>query len=259
MTPALLALLDLGQEAALLAAAVFLRVGAAMALLPAFGAQAVPVRVRLGLALAFTAVVTPSVAGLAPDVPTDPGALLRLLGVETVAGLALGFSVRILIWLLQVAGTIAAQAVSLSQLLGGTAADPQPAIAQILMVAGLALAAITGLHVRVAEALILSYDALPMGGRLPSGVLAEWATGRVSATFGVAFAFAAPFVIGSVIYNLALGVINRAMPQLMVAFVGAPAITAAGLVLLFVTAPILLPAWLGLLHTRLADPFGAGP
>lgn len=259
MTPALLALMGLGQDAALLAAAVFLRVGAAMALLPAFGSQSVPVRVRLGLTLAFTAVVAPSVADLAPGVPADPGGLLRFLGVETVAGLALGFSVRLFIWMLQVAGTIAAQAVSLSQILGGTGVDPQPAMAQMLMVAGLALAAMTGLHVRVAEALILSYDALPMGGRLPAATLAEWATARVAAMFGSAFAFAAPFVIGSVIYNLALGVINRAMPQLMVAFVGAPAITAAGLVLLFVTAPILLPAWLGLLNARLADPFGAGP
>ena len=251
--------MGLGEDAALLAAAVFLRVGAAMALLPAFGAQAVPVRVRLALALAFTAVVAPSVAGLAPDVPADPGGLVGFFGVETMAGLALGFSVRLFIWLLQVTGSIAAQAVSLSQLLGGNGVDPQPAMAQLLMVAGLTLAAITGLHVRVAEALILSYDALPMGGRLPSGVLAEWATGRVGAIFGNAFAFAAPFVIGSVIYNLALGVINRAMPQLMVAFVGAPAITAAGLVLLFLTAPILLPAWLDLLHARLADPFGGGP
>jgi len=259
VTPALLALIGLGQNAALLATAVFLRVGAAMALLPAFGAQAVPVRVRLGLALAFTAVVAPAVAHLAPGVPAAPGGLMRFFAVETVAGLALGFSARLFVWLLQVAGTIAAQAVSLSQLLGGDAVDPQPAMAQLLMVAGLALAAITGLHVRVAEALILSYDALPMGGQLPAGTLAEWATARVAGMFGSAFAFAAPFVIGSVIYNLALGVINRAMPQLMVAFVGAPAITAAGLVLLFATAPVLLPAWLALLNARLADPFGLAP
>jgi flagellar biosynthetic protein FliR len=259
VTPALLALMGLGQDAALLTTAVFLRVGAAMALLPAFGSKSVPVRVRLGLTFAFTAVVAPSMAGQTPDIPADPGGLLQFLGIETVAGLALGFSVRLFIWMLQVAGTVAAQAVSLSQILGGTGVDPQPAMAQMLMVAGLALAAMTGLHVRVAEALIQSYDALPMGGRLPAATLAEWATARVAGMFGSAFAFAAPFVIGSVIYNLALGVINRAMPQLMVAFVGAPAITAAGLVLLFLTAPILLPAWLSLLHNRLADPFGVGP
>ena len=38
---------------------VFLRVGAAMALMPAFGEQVVPQRVRLMLAVAFTAVVLP--------------------------------------------------------------------------------------------------------------------------------------------------------------------------------------------------------
>ena len=45
---------------------VFLRVGAAMALLPAFGEQAVPQRLRLILALAFTAIVAPAVWGTLP-------------------------------------------------------------------------------------------------------------------------------------------------------------------------------------------------
>ena len=61
------------------------------------------------------------------------------------------------------------------------------------------------------------------------------------------------------IYNLALGIINRAMPQLMVAMVGAPAITGGALALLMLAAPVILPLWLGLLQARLADPFGIGP
>ena len=47
------------------------------------------------------------------------------------------------------------------------------------------------------------------------------------------------------------------MPQLMVAFVGAPAITAAGLILLFLTAPILLSVWIRALDLFLGNPFGA--
>ena len=41
---------------------VFLRVSAAISLLPAFGEQALPQRVKLGLALMFTAVVAPVVS-----------------------------------------------------------------------------------------------------------------------------------------------------------------------------------------------------
>ena len=40
----------------------FLRVAAAMAVLPAFGEQSIPLRLRLGLALAFTALILPAVA-----------------------------------------------------------------------------------------------------------------------------------------------------------------------------------------------------
>lgn len=259
MTETAASLLDLLGGWAWLGWVVFLRTGAAMALLPAFGSQNVPVRIRLALALAFAAVVAPAVEGTVSLLEPGWPALLRYTATETLAGLALGFSVRMLLWLLHVAGSLAAQATSLSQILGGDAAEPQPAIGQILLVAGLALAAVTGLPVRIAGAFILSYDALPLGALPASGDLSAWAVGRVAAMFGTAFAYAAPFLIASVIYNLALGVINRAMPQLMVALVGAPAITAAGLALLLLAAPVILPLWLGLLEARLADPFGMGP
>jgi flagellar biosynthetic protein FliR len=235
---------------------VFLRVGAAMALLPGFSESFIPVRVRLGLALAFTAVVAPAVADRLPPFPQSPGGLIAIIGSETISGLALGFSLRLFIWLLHTAGSIAAQSTSLSQLLGGAIPEPQPAMARLMIMAGLALAAILGLHIRIAEALILSYDPLPAGVFPVAGDLSQWSVDRVASMFSLAFSFAAPFVIASLIYNVALGVINRAMPQLMVAFVGAPAITAGGLILLFVVLPLVLPLWHQHFAAQLAQPLG---
>ena len=250
-------LLDAVSAGFTVAAAVFLRVGAAMAVLPAFGEQVIPLRVRLVLTLAFTAIVAPAVG---PDVldtaNATPG---RLLLTETAAGLALGLALRLFVLALQVAGSIAAQATSLSMIFGTPTIEPQPAIGHVMLLAGLALAAMSGLHLRIAEALIASYGALPPG-RLPEAALiASWGIDRVARAFAMAFSLAAPFVIASVIYNLALGVINRAMPQLMVAFVGAPAITAGGLILLFLSLPLLLPVWSEALFAYLADPFGDAP
>ncbi len=259
MTGTAAALLDLLGGWAWLGWVVFLRTGAAMALLPAFGSQNVPVRIRLALGLAFAAVIAPAIRDQTDLLPPDWAAVLRYSATETLAGLMLGFSARMLVWLLQVAGALAAQATSLAQILGPDAIDPQPAVAQVLLVAGLALAAAAGLHVRVAEAFIRSYETFPPGTVPVAADLSSWAVARVAAMFGSAFAFAAPFLIASVIYNLALGIINRAMPQLMVAMVGAPAITGGALVLLFMAAPVILPLWLGLLEARLADPFGVGP
>ena len=237
------------------AMAVFLRVGGLLAVLPAFGEQAVPMRVRLAIALAFTAVVLPAVAGAIPD--ARPTAALFLS--EAGAGLILGLGLRLLILALMMAGTLAAQSASVSQLFGGAVPEPQPAFANLFVIAGLALAVMAGLHVRAAELLILSYDILPAGRPpLPRDV-AQWGLGRVAQAFGLAFSLAAPFVMASLIYNLALGVINRAMPQMMVALVGAPALSLGALALLAVTAPAIMQVWTAALSAGLDQPFAATP
>ncbi|OIP84221.1 MAG: flagellar biosynthesis protein FliR [Rhodobacterales bacterium CG2_30_65_12] len=256
MTEALATLADLGQQWLVAGFAVFLRVGAAMALFPVFGERAVPERVRLSLALAFTLVVLPAVA---PDLPPfiagsrAPGLFVL---TETIAGLAVGAVVRMFVLALQMAGSMAAQATSLAQIFGGQNADPQPAMGHVLLVGGLALAVMLGLHVRLAEILILSYEIFPPGALPGAEIVSAWGLMRVADAFALAFTLAAPFVVASLVYNVALGVINRAMPQLMVAFVGAPAITAGGLLLLFLTAPILLGIWGDAFSAFLANPFG---
>ncbi|MGH1330233.1 MAG: flagellar biosynthetic protein FliR [Paracoccaceae bacterium] len=236
---------------------VFLRVGAAMALLPAFGERSVPERVRLMLGLAFTVIVAPAVAQDVEEIAANGQVFGVIVFTEVLAGLAIGIGLRLFVMALQTAGSIAAQSTSLSQLFGGGAVDPQPAIGHLLLVSGLALAVMTGLHVRIAEMLIMSYDVLLPGQFPNAGVLSEWGIARIAHAFSLAFSLAAPFVIASLIYNVALGVINRAMPQLMVAFVGAPAITAGGLLLMFLSLPILLGLWADGLNGFLSDPFGA--
>jgi flagellar biosynthetic protein FliR len=230
---------------------VFMRVGSAMSLVPAFGEQSVPQRVRLVLALAFTAVVAPG-AGAVPD-PAN-GAILPLLA-EVLIGLVLGMGLRLFILSLQTAAAIAAQATTLSQMFGGAGPEPQPAIGNLLVMAGLAIAVASGLHVRVAELLILSYQMLPAGQMPGSQDMAQWGLGQISHAFSLAFSLAAPFTIAALLYNIALGVINRAMPALMVSFIGAPALTAGGLALMVIVLPLALALWSNALQSFLDAPF----
>jgi flagellar biosynthetic protein FliR len=247
------ALLQLSQDFFWVAVLVFVRTGAVVTLLPAIGEQAVPQRVKLAFVLAFTAVVAPVVAEGSLAGGAEPG--FAALGVEAVAGLILGIGLRLFVLVLQTAASIIAQATTLSQLFAGAAPEPQPAIGNLLIVAGLALAVTTGLHVRAAELMILSYDILPQG-RLPAAAeVADWGLSLISSTFALAFSLAAPFVIASMIYNMALGAINRAMPQLMVSFVGAPALTLGALAMLAVVTPVLLAVWLAAFEAHLAAPF----
>lgn len=231
-------------------ALVFLRVGGAVALLPALGEHLLPQRVKLAATLALTAIVAPAVPSTGGVF--GPAAMLA----EALAGLILGFSLRMLILGLQTAGTLAAQSVSLAQMFNGAGPEPQPIVASLLVLGGTALFVAMGGLSHAARLLILSYDVMPAGNFPDPAGMAAWATRRGAAVFRQAFALAAPFVVAALLYNLALGVINRAMPALMVVFIGAPALTLGGLMLLAVVAPILLAAWQQIVTVVLAAPFG---
>ncbi|TVQ58338.1 MAG: type III secretion protein [Rhodobacteraceae bacterium] len=250
----------LGEGAVYGAVAVFARVGATVALLPGFGETALPARVKLGAAVVFTMAVWPLAAPLADLAGADAATLWLTVAAEAVAGLILGLSVRMLIFALQLAGAVAAQATSVAQMFGeGLTADPQPAFSNLLTIAGIALAFALGLPAYAAAALVGSYEVIPFGTFPFGGDVAHWGARRVGGAFATAIAIATPFMITAFGYYLALGAINKAMPQLMVAFVGAPAITAGALLLMFLAAPPAISLWGAKLTTVLLDPYGAFP
>lgn len=259
MTELLAQILGVTQAWLLAGGLVFLRIGASFLVLPAIGEHYIPMRVRLGAALAMTVLLTPALAADLVPAGAQAQEFAGHVMTETVAGLLLGLAVRFVAMVLQIAGSMAAQATSLSQIAGGATPEPQPAIAGFLLLAGLTLAVMSGLHVMVARMLMESYDLLPAGHMPLARDVGAWGVDRAGHAFSLAFSLAAPYLIASVLYNLALGVINKAMPQLMVAFVGAPAITLGGLVLLLLTTPFLLPVWMRAMQAALASPMGPLP
>lgn len=234
---------------------VFLRVGAIVSFIPVFGEQSIPARVRLAIAFTFSAIVYPAIVNNVPMMPTNLMGIIKTCAPEVIAGIFFGLLLRFFVIALQTAGSIAAQSTSLSQIFGGTAgADAQPAIGHVLVISGLALAAVMGLHVEFARYMIHGYTLVPLGVLVPSATVSAFGLATVSQTFALGFTLAAPFVLASLIYNVTLGIINKAMPQLMVSFVGAPAITAGGLFLLFVTAPIMLSIWIDKMSLFIMSP-----
>ncbi|MCV6823080.1 MULTISPECIES: flagellar biosynthetic protein FliR [Halocynthiibacter] len=230
----------------------FLRVGATMALLPAFGEQAIPMRIRLGLSLAFTVPVY-SILFAEHQAFAEIG--IVEVAVEIVAGLSLGIILRSFVFALQMIGAIVAQSISLSQMFGTASSEPQPAIGHLLFWGGLSVALANGFHLLVIEAFILSYTVLPIG-QLPSGEnLTNLGVSHIARAFSLAFVLSSPFLAASLLYNVAIGVINRAMPQLMVAMVGAPAITLGGIVLLLLISPAIISLWWAAFSETLFNPF----
>ena len=228
----------------------FLRIGAMMAFLPGLGDRLIPGRVRLICAFALSIAVTPVLERPPEMTPT-------VIAVETTIGLALGAVLRFVAQALTIAGMMAAQMTSLAQLFGNV--EPSSAVGNVLNMAGLALIVATGLPLMVIDLLIRSYDVLPVGLVFEGGDLAQWGIARAGGAFALAFGLAAPFALLAILYNLAMGVLNRAMPQLMVAMVGAPAITWASALLLLLSAPLMLTVWRSAMMAALGDPIGGIP
>lgn len=225
------------------ALAVLFRVAAFSAMLPAFGETSIPVRIKLAIAVSMTLIVLPSVTlprGLSEMSAFD---MVVIAMLEVSIGLALALLLRVFLFAIQITGSIAAQSTSLSQILGTAGVEPLPAVGHVLTMAALTLSMLWGLHVAAVSFIITSYSWMPFGAVPDLAVLVEMASGQIAYGFQLAFTMAAPFYILSLLYNLTLGVINRAMPQLMVAFVGAPVITFGALVLLAISAPLILSVW----------------
>lgn len=256
MLESLAPILGLSEAAIYTAMLVFTRIAAISALLPGFGEQSVPMRVRLLIALGFTIICWPLVYPMAGALTASPMNLLSLIALEALIGTAMALIIRFLVFSLQLAGSMAAQATSLSQIMGaGATPDPMPAMGNILVMGGLALALVADLHIKVIQTIAASYQVLPIGAAPNAADFSAWGLQHAARAFSLAFSLAAPFVVASFAYNLMLGFINRAMPQLMVAFIGAPAITAGGIIILAIASPVILTVWLANLDAVLADPF----
>ncbi len=241
----------------LVAMGVFARVGAAAFLVPGLGERSISMRTRLVTALGITLLLAPLVQSFAPASPETPVQLVQLLLAEAANGLVIGLAFRFLVFVLQTAGMIAAQHLSVAQIFGaGVSPEPEPTIATLLALGGITLALMSGLHVHLVANLAGLYDVLPFGSFPLGRDLGEWSVKQVSEAFTLSVALAAPFIAISFAYNLALGALNRAMPQLLVALVGVPALVWVGMVVLALVLPALMDTWLGRLDQVLFDPLG---
>lgn len=255
MEAALTAIFAQANEFVFVAMGIFTRIGAAAFLVPGLGERSLSIRIRLGGALAIAVLLAPLIQPMVPQSPATPTALLLMLSSEATIGLIIGLAFRFMIYALQIAGMVAAQHLSVAQMFGtGVAPEPEPTIATILGMGGITLALMSGLHVHLVATLAGMYEVFPFG-QFPVGAdLAEWATARMAETFALGVTLAAPFVAVGFAYNLALGALNRAMPQLLVALVGIPGLVWVGIVILALVLPTLMETWMGHLGRIYEDP-----
>lgn len=224
--------------------AVFTRMSVFIFLLPGLGEKGISPRIRLVTALMITWLITP-LLGVQAGNDWSMTSMFIAIGFEGFYGFLLGFSFRIMVFALQIAGSITSQSLSLSQVFGGgMTTEPNTTISNLLLLAGVTLLVTLDLHIRAVGMLIQTFDTFPLASTPDTGKIAYWAAQKCMAVFSFGVALALPFLLLSFVYNLMLGFLNKAMPQLMVSFVGMPFITGAGIVLLAITISGMLIVWL---------------
>jgi flagellar biosynthetic protein FliR len=214
----------------------FVRIGACLMVAPIFGAQFLPARARLLLAVAVTALVLP----LLPPVPVKP---LSVEGVvitihQVLIGAATGFVLMVAFDALAMGGQLLANGMGL-----GFAFNVDPlrgtgtaVLGQFYMVlVTLTFLALDG-HVALIATLVDGFQRLPVTAAPAAETwwtVAAWGT----QLFAGALRVALPGMTALLVANLAFGVVSRAAPTLNLFAVGFPAMILFGLVIVLFGLP----------------------
>jgi flagellar biosynthetic protein FliR len=254
MTEADAALLAQLPTLAFQAVLVFARLGAAVMLLPGLGEAEVPAPLRLALGLVLLALLLPALIPALPAPPGDGAEVARMVVLEVLVGLWLGGLARLAVLAFAMAGQLAAILVGLSALL---VADPEmgsggTALSRTFGLLAAVLVLSTGLHGLALSALVESYATLPAGDPFPVGMVAGTVAQAGSDSLALALRLAAPFIIGAVALNLALGLLARLAPGVQTFFVAVPGQILAGLALLMLVAPPMVLTFEASLRASLA-------
>ncbi len=225
---------------------VFVRIGAALMVMPGIGDGVVTPRVRLLLGLLIAFLLTPFLAAALPPLPDSPLLLAVLLVAEILVGVMLGLIARLLLTAVDVAGMIISFSLSLAnaQVFNPAMATQGSLIGGFLTMLALVLIFVTDLHHLMILAVAESYAMFPPGEIPPVGDAAELVARVVARSFLIGAQIAAPFIAIGLVFYLGIGLIARLMPQVQIFFIAIPVQIVLGLIVMALTLSAVMLYWL---------------
>jgi flagellar biosynthesis protein FliR len=219
-----------------------------MLVAPLWSMAQLPRTVRAAVTVLLALLLLP----LAPRV-TLPAEVIELplpLAVELAVGIAIGLTAAVLVQGAAMAGEVVSLQMGLSL---GPALAPSPelqvpGVGQLQGALALLLYVSLGGHLVLLRGLADSLQALPPGSAVSIVGGAGWCAAMVWRLFAVAVCAAAPVMVTLLLVNLALGALNRAVPQLNALMVSLPLSIAVGLIALGASLPMVassLAGWMG--------------
>ena len=208
---------------------------------PLFGNISIPAPIKVGLGVMLALIIAPGVPTLPAMDPMSMSGLLILVQ-QFVIGAAMGFTIRIVLATIEMAGEIVGMTMGLGF---ATFFDPQSqgrssAISQFLALLALMIYLAANLHLALLSVLADSFTSMPISAlpisSHPFQILIAWG-GRI---FSAGVQLSLPIVAALLITNVALGILTRAAPQLNLFGIGFPVTICVGFVMIGLTLPYLI-------------------
>lgn len=220
----------------------FTRIIALIASSPILGNRQIPVRMKISLALLLTVIIAPTLA-IQPNIDPASAQGFIILLQQMLAGLAIGFTMRLIFTAVEMSGEIAGLQMGLgfASFYDPINASFSPVVAQFMgIIAALAFLGMDG-HLYMLEALADSFRVFPISSTTPPAAalytLAAWG----SNIFTHALQLSMPVIGALLITNLALAILTRSAPQLNIFQIGFPISLAIGFATLMLSLHYLAP------------------
>jgi flagellar biosynthesis protein FliR len=218
----------------------FIRALALFSALPVLSQRAVPVRLRVALALLIVVAAQASLPEM-PLVPLDSPAALALIAQNLLIGLTLGFAVRIVFAAVEFAGELIGLQMGLNYAgFFDPASGSQGTATSRFFGTTVAFVFIAmNAHLLVVAAVVQSFHAFPVGSE-PFAFLRVMQPQTWGAEiFAIGLWIALPLIGMLLFVNLVLGVISRVASQMNVFAIGFPITLGVGLVGMLITLPMM--------------------
>jgi len=200
---------------------VLARLGGLIAVAPVLGSRHVPVRFRVLLAVFLALIVTPLQSMNHIPAPSLLDYTV-LLGGEALVGLTLGLGVAVLFSGIRVAGQLISQmgGLQLADVFSPGSDESVPVVSELLYLVALAVFLTSGGHRKLVEAVLDTFQSLPLAGGISAGSLAGAVTSVLSESFALGVRAAAPIVASLLLATLVAGLLSRILPQFNTAVAG---------------------------------------
>jgi flagellar biosynthetic protein FliR len=209
-------------------------------LIPGFSSPRVEVQVRLFIAIGIALALTPLQIDMIEPLVAKATAidLLFLIFSESLKGMLIGLLGRFYFIAIETISMAIAMSIGLSANLGAPVNEdePLPAIVSLITLFATLLVFVTDLHWEVFRGLAASYVVLPVRDAFAARSGLVQLTDSASRTFALALRIGSPFLIFSLVTNVALGLTNKLVPQIQVSFLAGPFLIVGGLFIFYLTA-----------------------